>query len=89
MCYLLQLRQKPHAKMIGATLVASYSAPSSPKDTHNVKSATLGSAGMKYRLACAIRGSSGPITVQFPNVLFQAVDQGWNGVFSCAGSSEV
>ena len=37
-----QLRQKPHAKMIGATLVASYSAPSSPR---SVKSATLGSAG--------------------------------------------
>jgi regulator-associated protein of mTOR len=37
-----KLRQKPHAKMIGATLVASYSAPSSPR---SVKSATLGSAG--------------------------------------------
>lgn len=38
--------------MIGATLVASYSAPSSPKDAgHTVKSATLGTAGMKFRLA--------------------------------------
>ena len=38
--------------MIGATLVASYSAPSSPKDAgHTVKCATLGAAGMKFRLA--------------------------------------
>ncbi|CAI8016839.1 Regulatory-associated protein of mTOR [Geodia barretti] len=45
-----KLRQKPQAKMIGATLVASYSAPCSPKDAgHTVKCATLGAAGMKFR----------------------------------------